>query len=60
MVGGSPISQKYANEIGADGYSANAVGAVKTCKKTGRDKLNNYIKRGLILCSMKRKDWQRH
>ena len=33
MVGGSPISQKYANEIGADGYSANAVGAVKLAKK---------------------------
>lgn len=29
MVGGSPISQKYANEIGADGYSSNAVEAVK-------------------------------
>ena len=25
MVGGSPISQKYANDIGADGYSSNAV-----------------------------------
>lgn len=33
MVGGSPISQKYANEIGADGYSANAVGAVKIAKR---------------------------
>ena len=33
MIGGSPISQKYANEIGADGYSANAVGAVKLAKK---------------------------
>jgi len=33
MVGGSPISQKYANEIGADGYSANAVGAVKLVKR---------------------------
>lgn len=33
MVGGSPISQKYANEIGADGYSANAVGAVKLAKR---------------------------
>ena len=33
MIGGSPISQKYANEIGADGYSANAVGAVKLVKK---------------------------
>ena len=33
MVGGSPISQKSANEIGADGYSANAVGAVKLAKR---------------------------
>ena len=33
MVGGSPISQKYANEIGADGYSANVVGAVKLAKR---------------------------
>ena len=33
MVGGSPIAQKYANEIGADGYSANAVGAVKLAKR---------------------------
>ena len=33
MIGGSPISQKYANETGADGYSANAVGAVKLAKK---------------------------
>ena len=33
MVGGSPISQKYANEIGADGYFANAVGAVKLAKR---------------------------
>lgn len=32
MVGGSPISQRYADEIGADGYSVNAVGAVKLAK----------------------------
>lgn len=33
MIGGSPISQKYADEIGADGYSANAVEAVKLAKR---------------------------
>jgi methanogenic corrinoid protein MtbC1 len=27
-VGGAPITQKYADEIGADGFSDNAVGAV--------------------------------
>lgn len=33
MVGGSPISQKYANDIGADGYSRNAVEAVEVAKR---------------------------
>lgn len=33
MVGGSPISQKYAKEIGADGYSSNAVEAVRVAKE---------------------------
>ena len=28
MIGGGPISQKYADKIGADGYSDDAVGAV--------------------------------
>ncbi|MGN1266901.1 MAG: corrinoid protein [Dorea sp.] len=32
MIGGSPISQKFADEIGADGYSVNAVEAVKLAK----------------------------
>jgi methylmalonyl-CoA mutase cobalamin-binding domain/chain len=27
MIGGAPISQSFASKIGADGYSANAVGA---------------------------------
>ena len=33
IIGGSPISQKYADEIGADGYSVNAVEAVKLAKR---------------------------
>lgn len=33
MVGGSPISQKYSNDIGADGYSSNAVEAVRVAKE---------------------------
>ena len=33
MIGGSPISQKYADEIGADGYSTNAVEAVKLANR---------------------------
>lgn len=33
MIGGSPISQKFADEIGADGYSTNAVEAVKLANK---------------------------
>lgn len=33
LIGGAPITQKYADEIGADGYSDNAVGAVTVAKK---------------------------
>ena len=33
MVGGAPVSQEYANEIGADGYSDNANSAVTVAKR---------------------------
>lgn len=33
MVGGGPVSQKFAEKIGADGYSQNAVDAVRLAKK---------------------------
>ncbi len=33
IIGGGPISKKFADIIGADGYSANAVEAVKLAKK---------------------------
>ncbi len=33
MIGGAPITQQYADEIGADGYSDNASGAVGTARK---------------------------
>jgi 5-methyltetrahydrofolate--homocysteine methyltransferase len=33
LIGGAPITQKYADEIGADGYSESAVGAVALAKK---------------------------
>ncbi len=33
LIGGAPITQKYADEIGADGYSENAVGAVALAKR---------------------------
>jgi len=32
MVGGGPISQRFADRIGADGYAANAGAAAKTAK----------------------------
>ncbi len=38
MVGGAPVTQAFADEIGADGYGANAGGAVdgaKTLLATG-------------------------
>ena len=33
MVGGGPISQRFADKIGADGYSHNAVEAVRLAKR---------------------------
>lgn len=33
MVGGGPISQSFADKIGADGYSSNAANAVKLAQK---------------------------
>ena len=33
MVGGSPVTQKWADEIGADGYAENAMSAVVKAKK---------------------------
>ena len=33
LIGGAPITKKYADEIGADGYSESAVGAVGVAKQ---------------------------
>lgn len=33
MIGGAPVTQHYANEIGADGYSENANGAVALARR---------------------------
>jgi 5-methyltetrahydrofolate--homocysteine methyltransferase len=33
MIGGAPVTEKYAEEIGADGYSTNANGAVALARK---------------------------
>ncbi|MGB5875295.1 MAG: corrinoid protein [Bacteroidota bacterium] len=33
MIGGAPVTDKYAEEIGADGYSSNANGAVALARK---------------------------
>jgi corrinoid protein of di/trimethylamine methyltransferase len=33
LIGGAPITQKYAEEIGADGYSESAAGAVSTARE---------------------------
>jgi 5-methyltetrahydrofolate--homocysteine methyltransferase len=34
LIGGAPITRKYAEEIGADGFSDNAVGAVAVARKS--------------------------
>jgi 5-methyltetrahydrofolate--homocysteine methyltransferase len=33
LIGGAPITQKYAEEVGADGYSESAAGVVAAAKK---------------------------
>jgi len=33
IVGGAPVAQKFADDIGADGYAYNAPGAVGLCKE---------------------------
>jgi 5-methyltetrahydrofolate--homocysteine methyltransferase len=33
IIGGAPVTQKYAEEIGADGYSDNASAAVALARK---------------------------
>ncbi len=33
LVGGAPVTQSWANEIGADGYAEDAIGAVEAVKK---------------------------
>ncbi len=32
MIGGAPVTQNYADEVGADGYSPDAASAVDTAK----------------------------
>jgi 5-methyltetrahydrofolate--homocysteine methyltransferase len=38
MVGGAPVTQEYADSIGADGYAADASGAVKRAKELIRQR----------------------
>jgi methanogenic corrinoid protein MtbC1 len=33
MIGGAPVTQDFANEVGADGYSDNANGAVGLARR---------------------------
>jgi methanogenic corrinoid protein MtbC1 len=33
MVGGAPVTQRFADEIGADGFSDNASGAVRVARQ---------------------------
>jgi 5-methyltetrahydrofolate--homocysteine methyltransferase len=33
VIGGAPVTQKYADEIGADGYARDAAGAATVVKQ---------------------------
>jgi methanogenic corrinoid protein MtbC1 len=35
FIGGAPVTQRYADEIGADGYSDSASGAVGLARRLG-------------------------
>jgi len=37
LIGGAPVTQRYSDEIGADGYSDNASGAVGLARKLGME-----------------------
>lgn len=39
MVGGAPVNEKYANDIGADGYGADAGAAVSLAKKLMKNRI---------------------
>ena len=39
MVGGAPVTEKWAKQIGADGYAGDAVGAVKVAKELVKNKI---------------------
>jgi 5-methyltetrahydrofolate--homocysteine methyltransferase len=35
LIGGAPVNQAYADEIGADGYASDAGAAIKVAKELG-------------------------
>jgi methylmalonyl-CoA mutase cobalamin-binding domain/chain len=39
MVGGAPVTQQYANAVGADGYAADAAAATRRAKELLKDRL---------------------
>jgi corrinoid protein of di/trimethylamine methyltransferase len=43
MVGGGPVSQQFANRIGADGYAANASGAVAVATRLRQASLESVV-----------------
>ncbi len=47
MIGGAPVSQGFADEIGADGYSDNANTAVAVAKELIGNKKNRIKRHGL-------------
>jgi corrinoid protein of di/trimethylamine methyltransferase len=50
-VGGGPISQAFADRIGADGYSSNAADAVRMCKRLAQTPVNREFGENDRICS---------
>ena len=48
MVGGAPVTEEWAREIGSDGYAKEAVGAVRVAKELLAKKSTQPVERGWI------------
>jgi methanogenic corrinoid protein MtbC1 len=44
MVGGAPVTRRWAEEIGADGYARDAMGAVALAQQLMEQKMQNSVK----------------
>jgi methylmalonyl-CoA mutase cobalamin-binding domain/chain len=49
MVGGAPVTRRWAHEIGADGYAANAMSAVALARELMQQKTQSAIVESVVV-----------